>query len=239
MRKTPLLFSLGLAALFALASCNSGKEKAKEEKPADTSAVTKPEAPKPYGKRMLVMHKVANYEKWLASFEAHDSIRLAYGIHKYVIGRVPDDSNMVVAVMLIDDPAKAKAFAGSADLKEAMKKAGVVGAPKMMLFTQDAYVDSSDLKAPLRMLIRHHVKDYDAWRKVFDSDKDQRKAAGIIDRVVSRDLDDMNMVTMAFAITDKDKAKAFGESKELQDKMKEGGVEGKGEQFYFTIVKVY
>ncbi|HWB92217.1 MAG TPA: hypothetical protein VG605_10205, partial [Puia sp.] len=33
----------------------------------------------------VVTHKVANYAKWLAAYEAHDSGRRAFGIHNYVI----------------------------------------------------------------------------------------------------------------------------------------------------------
>ena len=40
-----------------------------------------------------------------------------------------DDPNSVTVVMDFSDAGKAKAFAASADLKAAMKLAGVVGAP--------------------------------------------------------------------------------------------------------------
>src|SRR6476661_2233260 len=58
---------------------------------------------------LIVRHKVANYAKWKASYDGHDSFRLASGIHNYVIGRGVDDSNMVLVATKADDVAKAKA----------------------------------------------------------------------------------------------------------------------------------
>ena len=239
MRKNRFsIFVMALSSILILASCKSGKDKEKESSATDTTGKAKEEMPRPPGKRVMVIHKVADYNKWLTAYEAHDSARVANGIHKYVIGRQWPDSNTVVAVMFIDDVDKAKAMTSSSQLKEIMKAAGVISEPKFY-FTQDVFVDSSQLDNPLRLIIRHHVKDFDAWKKVFDSDHQARVDAGLTDRVVSRDLDDMNMVSLSFAVGDKQKAEAFGKSKALQDKMKEAGVDDKGEQFYFNIVKKY
>ena len=73
------------AGMLFLNSCNSGGEKKSETTGTDSSAV-KPDstavketppvaaAPGPMS-IMTVKHKVANYNKWKPSYDAHDSIR--------------------------------------------------------------------------------------------------------------------------------------------------------------------
>src|SRR5450432_359166 len=78
---------------------------------------------------MVAKHKVSNYAKFKASYDAHDSARLANGIHSYVIGRGLQDSNMILVAVKVDDMAKAKAFAKDPGLKKAMQKGGVTGPP--------------------------------------------------------------------------------------------------------------
>ena len=45
---------------------------------------------------VVIKHKVLDFAKWKPAYDAHDSVRLSYGIHNYVIGRGIDDSNMVL-----------------------------------------------------------------------------------------------------------------------------------------------
>ena len=83
---------------------------------------------------VVVTHKVANFEKWLVGYEANDSFKLANGVHNYVVGRAFEDSNLILVVTKVDDMAKAKTFGASADLKKAMQKSGMVGAPTISFF---------------------------------------------------------------------------------------------------------
>jgi len=52
-----------------------------------TSAVTPapPETPAPSAVTMLIKQKVANFSKWLPGYEAHDSARVASGLHNFVV----------------------------------------------------------------------------------------------------------------------------------------------------------
>jgi hypothetical protein len=231
------LFGAGLLAVisaFTITSCNSGKEEKKEEKTNDTLSATTT-APAQW---MMVRHKVANFSSWLVGFEAHDSMRLANGIHKYVVGRGIDDSNMVIIAMKIDDLEKAKAFSGSADLKEAMKKAGVISEP-ISDITDIVFEDTAAYAGADRMMFRHDVKDFDAWKKSFDSHKQTRLDNGMTDRVVATSVGNKNSVHVVVAIADLEKARAFSKSKDLQEKMKEAGVVGAPDVFFFRIIKKY
>ena len=232
------------AALF-LTSC--GGDASKDATTSDTSTVTAPDTTAlatntivttPQG-MMVVTHKVNNFEKWLAAYEAHDSLRLANGIHSYVVGRGFEDSSMVLVATRVDDMEKAKAFAKSADLKKAMQKSGVVGAPAVSLFTA-TWQDTGSLSgSTLRSRTMFSVKDWAAWEKNFTDGKSERMANGVVDRVYGHDPDDNTKVSLVTAVTDTAKAFAYWKSDELKKRRAAGGVIGEPKRFLFYVVKRY
>ncbi len=74
------------------------------------------------------------------------------------------------------------------------------------------------------MLMRHKVRDFTAWKKVYDAHLAMRDKAGLIERFLLRSEDDPNEVIILMEAQDLVKARAFSESKDLHDKMKEAGV---------------
>jgi hypothetical protein len=232
----PLAVGVSMTAI--LFSCNSGEEKKAEEPAQDTTTAkaTEPAAPVKPDNIMVVIAKVANYAKWLPDYESHDSVRLASGLHNRMIARGTKDSNMVMVVLKMDDPTKAKEFAASPGLKERMKKGGV-SAPTIS-FLDMQRLDTT-VTGTSRVLITHKVKDWDAWLKVFDADKPNRVAAGLTDRAVGYSVGDNHMVTIALAISDMKKAEDMAKSPELKKKMDEAGVEGPPTFFYYTVAKKY
>ncbi|MDZ4809488.1 MAG: hypothetical protein SGI96_14655 [Bacteroidota bacterium] len=235
---TPLCI---VAGMLLLSSCNSKTDKKAADNPADSTTMETPATTSPSGpvSTMIVRSKVADYAKWITSYESHDSTRLANGLHNYVVARGTEDSNILLVAMIMDDVKKAKEFAGSKDLKDRMKESGVVGPPAVMDFLEAIMNDTTAIQATVRVMIRHKVKDWDAWKKSFDSHKQTRMDAGLVDRVVSHTAGDTHNVTLVFAVTDMDKAKAFMNSDDLKNKMKEAGVEGPPDFFYYKIAKKY
>jgi hypothetical protein len=138
----------------------------------------------------------------------------------------------------MDDVEKAKAFAASPDLKAKMKEVGVTGV-QVMDFIESVLNDTTAIQATVRVMIRHKVKDWDAWKKAFDSHKQTRTDAGLSDRVVAHTVGDNHNVTLVFAVADIDKAKAFMNSQDLKDKMKEAGVDGPPDIFFYRITQKY
>ncbi len=187
---------------------------------------------------VVVYHKVADYSKWLASYEAHDSARLAAGLHNYVIGRGLEDSNMVVVALRSDDTAKAKAFVKDPGLKAAMKKGGILGAP-MISFVTETWQDTGKTDITLRGRTSITVKDWDVFLKGFQDGKQERMDNGLIDRVVGHDLDDNKKVTLVAAIADSAKAFAYYKSDALKKRREAGGVVGEPVRFFYRIVKHY
>ena len=186
----------------------------------------------------VVVHKVADFAKWLAAYEGHDSARLAMGLHNYVIGRGLEDSNMVTVVLRADDTAKAKAFAKDPGLKTAMKKGGVLGAPTITLLTE-TWQDTAKIESALRSRTTYMVKDWDAWLKGFEEGKQERMDNGIIDRVVGHDLDDNKKVYVVTVLSDTAKAFAYYKSDALKKRRLASGVIGEPVRFLYRLVKHY
>lgn len=74
------------------------------------------------------------------------------------------------------------------------------------------------------MLIRHKVKDYDAWKPVYDSDAENRKAQGSMGGRLYRNASDPNEIVAVFDFGDLEEAQKFAGSPELKEKMQQAGV---------------
>jgi hypothetical protein len=240
MTRITKLFIPVMAACLAITlfSCNNDGDK-KEEKMTDEK---KPDSTPPVAafkpfKLIVIQHKVANFAAWKAGYMAHDSMRKAYGISQYRLGRGLEDSNMVIAIDIINDFAKAKEFVSSPDLKAAMQKAGVIGAPTIS-YLEVLRNDSSTIDQKERVLVSHKVKDYNTWLKAYDNEGvPTRLANGMIDRALGRGLEDSNMVYIAFAISDMAKAKARFASPDLKKIMTDAGVISEPKSFLYRIVQ--
>lgn len=244
MKQIQFLSSAAIVML-VLFSCNSGDTKSSttstDSTTTDSTAKMSPAAPAaPAAPAMtlLIKQKVANFSKWMPGYEAHDSARVAYGLHNFVVGRGIKDSNEVMVALHMDDSAKAKQFAESPGLKEAMKKAGVVGAPSFR-YTLSRFHDSTTDASTDRVILDFKVKDYDAWKKVFDGDHQQRINAGMADRAISEVNGNPNEVSLVIAISDLKKTEDFMHSKELKHRMDSAGVIGTPDIFMYHVVKQY
>ncbi len=242
MKQLKLLSSAAIAMLM-LFSCNSGNdEKTSETTKTDTTVMANaekpPEAPTKPSMTMLIKHRVSNFAKWFPAYESHDSVRLSYGLHDFVVARGIKDSNMVMVALREDDTARAKQFAKDPGLKVAMQKGGVVGTP-IFYYTESKWHDSTTDQSTTRVIIFQKVKDWDAWKKAFDGHKQARMDAGLTDRAVGTFADDPHMVSVVLVVNDMKKAQDFMNSKDLKDKMKEAGVEGAPDIFFYHVIKEY
>lgn len=230
---------VAMSTTLLFSSCGNGEDKKAEEPKTDTAAKvqetpTPPPAPEPFDVAVII-HKVANYGKWKAAFDMHDSARQASGLQKFVLGRGIPDTNRIVIALKMSDLEKAKAFSTSKDLEATMKKAGVISKPSVS-FIHIIWFDAA-ANGPVRLGVSHKVKDFDAWKKAFDSHKQTRIDAGLMDRSVAYSLTDNHIVTVVFSVTDLEKAKAFMNSEDLKKKMAEAGVEGPPTINFYTVAE--
>jgi quinol monooxygenase YgiN len=221
-------------------SCNNSSGTTKEEsKPADTPVVatTATGTVNALFKVMLIKHKVLDYTKWRPTYDAHDSVRKAYGQTDLDLLTADSDPNNVFIVEKISDVQKARDFTSLPSLKEVMAKAGVVSAPSFYFFDV-IRSDESAIDTKERVMVTHHVKDFDAWVKVYDAEgKATRASEGMVDRVLARAIDDPNFVMLVFAVTDMAKAKASITSESKKKLMMSAGVEGAPAIEFYKQVK--
>jgi hypothetical protein len=78
---------------------------------------------------VLIRHKVADFTQWKAVFDAHRGTRQDAGLKEKYVLRGVQNLNEVVILLEAEDLQKARAFMDSADLREVMDKAGVLGKP--------------------------------------------------------------------------------------------------------------
>ena len=79
---------------------------------------------------MIIRHKVRDYGQWRPIFDEHVEMQRAAGLfNPRVYHSADSNKSEIVVVFDTEDTKMAKDFAASADLKEAMIKAGVLDTP--------------------------------------------------------------------------------------------------------------
>jgi len=76
------------------------------------------------------------------------------------------------------------------------------------------------------VVVRHTVRDYAAWRKVYDSVQPLQAAGGVMEQSVYQDPNNANDVLVLHKFANQSKANEFVSSSELRDAMQRAGVEG-------------
>ena len=77
---------------------------------------------------MVVCHKVRDYAQWKRTFDKYiENFSRKYGLGNVWVRRNADDANELIISTTVDDLARAREFAKSAELKDAMKEAGAIG----------------------------------------------------------------------------------------------------------------
>ncbi|HTQ63243.1 MAG TPA: hypothetical protein VMI12_00510 [Puia sp.] len=223
----------------ALLSCNNESSK-EETKATDTAAAapaaeTKP-AFSPF-KVAAIVADVKNFDKWKEQYFLDDSLRKAYGITHVTLGRDLRDSNKVYVLARIEDMNKAMTYSKLPSLREAGKTSTLKGKLGFS-YAEIIRADDSPVETEYRLGVAHHVKDFNAWLKVFDGEGSAARAStGVVDRSISRDLVDSNMIYLSFAVTDTAKARARMKSPDLKKIMDSAGVDSPPTVRWYRIVK--
>ena len=82
------------------------------------------------------------------------------------------------------------------------------------------------------MIVRHPVRDYGAWRPVFDAHEAARTAAGLTNGRVLRSAENPNDLLLLFEMADRRRAEEFAASDDLRTTMQRAGVVGPPEIRY-------
>ncbi len=82
---------------------------------------------------VIIDHKVKDFDAWLPVFRDHDKVRREFGCEGATVHRTKNDPNEVIIRFEWSRPDRFQEFVERSDLKEVMKKAGVIGEPRMMV----------------------------------------------------------------------------------------------------------
>jgi len=85
--------------------------------------------------RMFVRHEVADYATWRTAFNSFAPTQKKLGVISKSVYQSTDNPNDITVIHDFRSLEKAKAFAASPELKSAMEKAGVKGAPQIWFTT--------------------------------------------------------------------------------------------------------
>jgi quinol monooxygenase YgiN len=85
---------------------------------------------------LVVRHRVANFEAWKVVFDSMFDTRRSHGWISHLVYRDAADPNVVTIVNRMKDLAGAKAYGASPELKAAMQRGGVQGAPDVFFLEQ-------------------------------------------------------------------------------------------------------
>lgn len=87
----------------------------------------------------FVRHRVVDFDAWKIGFDARAEARRRAGIVGHAIDRGKDDRDEVLVYLQADSSEALQRFTGSADLRDAMQKGGVIGPPEIALVQGLAY----------------------------------------------------------------------------------------------------
>lgn len=85
------------------------------------------------------------------------------------------------------------------------------------------------------LLVQQKVKDFETWKKMYDSVADLRASKGAKSDMVFQNASDPNHVTILIEWDSLDHAKAYGQSPELKEAMMKAGVEGAPDISYLNL----
>ena len=83
--------------------------------------------------RVIVQHRVADYDRWLPVFTEHEAVRRQHGATGHAVNRDVSDPNSIVIVNDFATLDGARAFSQDPTLPEAMARGGVEGHPQVWI----------------------------------------------------------------------------------------------------------
>lgn len=172
---------------------------------------------------LIVIHKVADYGRWLPYFEAHRDAHLDAGIVGYRLHRGVDDPNLIAILFFATDRVALRAFGESEDLRRTMELAGVLGQPE--LIELDLVEDLHEAGRPSEAVILvHQAESFERFKPVFDRREDARRAAGISGHLVGHDPQDPSRIVVYLQGHDLEALEDYVQTPEIEQARRDAGV---------------
>lgn len=175
---------------------------------------------------LVVFHQVRDYDAWKPVFDEHEGVRRGHGEVEHRVYRGADDPNRVIVHNDFPTEQAARAFMSDPSLPAVMERAGVEGEPWLGLIELLERSRYAEGEAGVTLVVHHRVRDYDAWKPVFDEHEAARRAYGQIEHRVYHALGDPLAVVVHNDFPSLEAAQAFARDPALPEVMERAGVEG-------------
>lgn len=86
---------------------------------------------------LLIRHKVKDFTSWKPAYDEHLPKRNEAGLTEKILLRGISDKNELIVLFECRDLERARKFVESEDLKDAMKRAGVIDKPDIYFLTEE------------------------------------------------------------------------------------------------------
>ena len=86
--------------------------------------------------RLFIRHRVDDYDAWRRVYDEFDAQRRSMGVNGDAVFQSVDDPNDVTGWHDFDSADAARSFVSSAELRDAMQRAGVQGDPQIWVVNE-------------------------------------------------------------------------------------------------------
>jgi len=177
-------------------------------------------------------HEVGDLELWKSVHADLSVLRDDFGITDSYIMQGAEEDSVVWMISAAPSRQAAHEFMVNPNLARIMNTEGVEGEVYRSILAP-GYVNTLNADDfPLRIIVQHSVRDFDAWKRVFDGHVASRERAGVVDLFVSHPVDDPGDVHMMFGVFDVDKASQYMGSATLRAAMRLSGVTGEPRAYF-------
>lgn len=227
MRLSVNLFALILLSVL-LAGCGSDPETTEEWSNEPTVATAESDT----SVFVVFGHEVRDYDVWKQVHQDMGSVREEWGITDAYLMRGADEDSVVWMMMTAPGKTAARGFMVDPNLARLMETEGAEGEVYRAILAS-GYTNSLDpVDFPNRIIVQHEVRDFDAWKRVFDGHTGSRQRAGVVDLFVSYPVGDTTDVHMMFGVTDESNLVSYMSSAPLRAAMRLSGVVGEPRAYF-------
>ncbi len=186
---------------------------------------------------LVVFHHVRDYAAWKSVFDEHEGVRRSHGQLEHRVYRGVDNPNRVIVHNDFPSEDAAGGFMADPSLAATMERAGVTDEPWLGLVEQLERKRYFEGTAGVTVAVHHRVRDYEAWKPVFDDHEGVRRSYGQIEHRLYRAWGDPLAIVVHNDFPDVEAAEAFGGDPSLPEAMARGGVEGEPGIGFITLAE--
>ena len=173
---------------------------------------------------LVVHHFVEDFDTWKPVFDEHEAVRRTHGEIEHRLYQDIHNPNRLVIHNDFPSVEAAQGFGSDPSLPEAMERAGVTGEPSISVATLGERKRYADGDVGVTFGVHHPVRDYDAWKPVFDEHEAVRRRHGALEHRIYRIVDDPKYVVIHLDFPAEADGDAFVADPSLKEAMDRGGV---------------